>query len=166
MPYCKAEREYLANLKAVYEGIAERKYSNRTWERIRLVIKVWSGCQSYFCEEYEIALKTYALATRLKRQLNIKSGTDRFIADKTLVIVEKIPGTNCKTFIDFLFKYLSVEPPRSTKYWFFKKIGGYQPEKQLTDTEKIILTFSVINWKINLEGVESVEHIKKKLSGV
>ena len=126
MPYCKAEREYLANLKAVYEGIAERKYSNRTWERIRLVIKVWSGCQSYFCEEYEIALKTYALATRLKRQLNIKSGTDRFIADKTLVIVEKIPGTNCKTFIDFLFKYLSVEPPRSTKYWFFKKIGGGQ----------------------------------------
>jgi hypothetical protein len=160
--YCETEKRRQRKLRDAYQAIAGRIYSDRRWYEIKKeVLSRIEG--NVFGDEFAIALLHHARAKKLKKMLDLTNENSQSVVEKALKIAISIPGITIEEYSFNLFSKLKVSPPRSTRYWFFKKIGGYQPSKEMNSEEKLVLTFVALNWKINKEGYKDVEFIKKEL---
>jgi hypothetical protein len=159
MRYCEKSRNYLARLKLAYEGIVGKRYSVRRWQEIRQI--VLSQCEGdLFSDEFAIALLHRANAIRLKSRLDL-SKSSKHVANQVIAIAKAIDTDNQYDFFQNLLVRLEINPPRSTKYWFHKKIGGYNAFRELNSEQKIMLTYVALNWKLNKEGEDNVKFIKR-----
>ena len=150
MAYCEKDRKYLKKLKAAYESVVGRRYSHEGWKTVKRRVLRSCEAQSYLSEEFAVALMHHAYAVRLKQKLNLGASTVE-VANQVLTIAQNIEGVECWQYAENLFKHLKINPPRSTRYWFFKKLGGFEAWRQLTPEDKIVLTYKALQWKLNRE---------------
>jgi hypothetical protein len=148
MKFSKSKKVRSHAMKRLYESTRGLVVKDQTWRKIMMEVK--RRCE-HPLESDEFAMAVWQLATERKFREQYKGIKGKEIVQSAAKLTHLIKGDTHKEYLNQVMKHFDVNPPRSTKYWFFRPLGGYDADKQLKPDEKLLIATKVLQWKLNNE---------------